>query len=178
YHAPWHGFGEVVALANATVGQLEIHVVGGDVKEMSGLPDNLISHGFLDGAAYRNVFSSCDVGLGSCGLHRIPLKEACPLKMRDYLAAGLAVIVPYEDTALEEKREGDGEYPEWMLKVPNGPENLVGARESILEFCRSWVGRRVPRSEVEPLIDVVALEARRVSFFKSVCEGVGSKVMS
>ena len=151
-------------------------MVGGELGGRDDLPSNLIAHGYLETEAYREVLGSCDVGLGSCGLHRIPLQEACPLKTRDYLASGLPVIVPYADTALEEAKARDGRYPEWVLKVPNESGNLVAEKAGIVEFCRRWAGRRVARAEVEPLIDFFVLERRRLGFFEEICQEEEARV--
>ena len=59
--------------------------------------------------------NSSNVGIGSLSLFKVNLKEASPLKTRDYLARGLPVVVGYHDTDLE----NHSEFNPYFLRVPS-----------------------------------------------------------
>lgn len=58
--------------------------------------------GFLEPEAYRQIIASADVGLGSLGLDRQNLSEACILKNREMLGSGLPVYATHRDVGLPE----------------------------------------------------------------------------
>ena len=62
--------------------------------------------------------SAADVAIGTLSLHTKQMEEACPLKVREYLAWGLPVIIGYKDT----------EFPApdtaFLLQLPNNPTNV------------------------------------------------------
>jgi glycosyltransferase involved in cell wall biosynthesis len=152
----WHGVDKLIELARARP-DVDVSLIG--LEAEAGLPSNVTAYGFLERAAYEPVLARADVALASAGLHRNGLSEASPLKLREYLAYGLPVIVPYEDTDLA------GVEDWWLLRLPNEESNLVDAAETIVEFARRARGRRVPREAVEGLIGARAKEAARLAFF-------------
>ena len=119
------------------------------------------------------MFAHCDVGFATCALYRKKMDEACPLKVRDYLASGLAVVLPHLETALM-REDGSMDEPDWVLRVPNRPGGLESKRDEIVSFCRRWRGQRVPRDEVAPLIDATVLERRRLAFLESIRDARGA----
>ena len=62
----------------------------------------VVYHGVLSKEALTHLYQSMDLGLGTFGLHRKNMKEACTLKSREYLANGLAVVADHKDSALPE----------------------------------------------------------------------------
>ncbi|MNP61531.1 hypothetical protein D3C76_1567280 [compost metagenome] len=100
------------------------------------------------------------MAIGPLALYRRGMKEASPLKVREYLAYGLPVINGYVDTDFKE------EVP-FILRIPNEPRNTVHASAAIEEFVHSWQGRRVDRSEVEHL-DVAVKETARIAYMKRI----------
>ena len=86
------------------------------------------------------------------------MDEACPLKVRRYLAYGLPVILGYRDTDL------DATDAWWLLGLPNTEANVATSLPRIESFVNSVRGRRIPRDEVEPLISAAAKEAARLAF--------------
>lgn len=53
------------------------------------------------------------IAIGSLGLHRIGITEACPLKVREYFGNGLPVLLSYDDTACL----SNPQMEKWTLKV-------------------------------------------------------------
>jgi glycosyltransferase involved in cell wall biosynthesis len=118
---------------------------------------NTTLHGELPPEQYRDVLARADVGVGTLALYREGIQEACSLKVREYLAFGLPVVLANTDT----------DFPsgaEFILQLPNAPEAVSGCVERIEDFIASWRGRRVPRTAITA-IDVVKKEQSRLDFF-------------
>jgi glycosyltransferase involved in cell wall biosynthesis len=152
----WHGVDKLVDLARARP-DIDVSLIGFDPD--AGLPPNVTAHGFLERAAYEAIFARADVALGSAALHRKGMSEASPLKLREYLAYGLPVVLPYEDTDLV------GVDDWWLLRLPNDEENVLEAADAIVRFAAGVRGRRVPRAEVASRIGAEAKERARLEFF-------------
>lgn len=54
-------------------------------------------------------------GIGSLGMHRIGLMEACPLKVREYFGFGFPCIIGYDDTDLMECND----FLPYYLQIPS-----------------------------------------------------------
>ncbi|MEM7387459.1 MAG: glycosyltransferase family 4 protein, partial [Verrucomicrobiota bacterium] len=160
----YHGVDKIFDLARATAGRLEFDLIGQDTYPFGQVPSNVTVHGYLDRDRYEDVFARADVGVGTLALHRKDMEEACPLKVREYLAYGLPVILGYEDTALKKLDEP------WILTLPNTEENLVEAAEEVVRFARAMQGQRVPRPAVEHLIGYESLERDRLAFFQGLVD--------
>ena len=93
------------------------------------------------------------------------MQEACPLKVRDYLAAGLPVILPYSDTAFLGRRS-----PDWVLEIPNCPGGVVEAKDAILDFVGKLQGLRISMAEVAPYVGCEFWEAKRVGFLEEIAK--------
>ncbi len=156
---PWHGLDKIVDLAQL-LPEIDVSLIG--AAPDGPHPPNLTAHGFLGRDAYEPVLAAADAAIGSAGLHRKQLHEASPLKVREYLAYGLPVILPYEDTDLA------GVDDWWLLRLPNEESNLVDAADRILAFAREARGRRVPREAVAGRIGAAAKEARRLEILADV----------
>jgi hypothetical protein len=93
------------------------------------------------------------------------MEEACPLKVREYLAYGIPTIIGYKDT----------DFPNgapFLLCLPNTPDNVEKNLDRIEAFVLSWKGKRVPRSEIEHL-DLKVKEEKRIIFIEEVLAGRG-----
>lgn len=156
---PWHGLDRVLMLAQA-MPDVEFHVVGS-----SGSQDelhNVSYHGLLDRQALANLYSRCSVGLGSLAMERVGMNSSSSLKVREYLACGLGVLLESPDADLEGLhglsvvRWG----AEWVGRASSELERLLtnmpersSIREAALRRCGS-----------------IAVERRRLSFFSRVNE--------
>ncbi|MFP6875022.1 MAG: hypothetical protein VCA55_16105 [Verrucomicrobiales bacterium] len=160
---PWHGVGDVIRFAEQTVGQLEFDLVAGYEFSGDALPANVIWHSFLNEQEFQYIFKQASCGLGTAGLHTKDMEEACPLKVRDYLSAGLPVILPYRDTAFLGR-----DAPDWVLEVPNSKGGLLVAKDTILDFVNRMNGQRIPLEEVAPYVGSDYWEARRMAFLEGI----------
>lgn len=147
---PWHGLDRLLAAAQQCDQDFIVHLVGrvfdDDMAAVASDP-RFIPHGVLDAAQIATLIEESWVGLSSFAFDRKAMTQACSLKVREYLAAGLPVYADHTDV-----------FPESF------PYFVSGACQfgSILEAARTF--RRVTRDEVlsqsKTYIDKTALLAR------------------
>jgi hypothetical protein len=156
----WHGVDKLVDLANAYPEWI-IDVVG---YRRSGVADkllpNMIMHGFLNHKDYVEILKQADVAIGSMAMHRIRLNDGSTLKVREYLAYGLPVIIGYQDVDFPEGSD-------FILELPNTPNNVARSLDRIKAFVDAWRGKRVPRERVLHL-DTKIKEKKRLDFIAEV----------
>src|SRR5690606_3952676 len=128
--------------------------------DLGVLPSNVTAHGQLAYANYRAALAFADVAIGTLALHRKGMGEACPLKIREYLAHGLPTITAYSDTDFMEPRP-------FILQLPNEERNVRDNLPSIDRFVSAWRGHRVPREAVQHL-DIQHKERSRIDFLTEV----------
>jgi hypothetical protein len=157
---PWHGVDKILCLARRFA-NWRFELVGYTAQSLGGdVPPNVTAHGHLPREAYQDVMLKADVALGTMALERNAMTEACPLKVREYLAYGLPTVIGYRDA----------DFPQpvpFLLELPCTPDNVAQNAERIASFVQAWRGRRVPRSCVTHL-DVEVKEARRIEFFSKI----------
>ena len=158
---PWQGIDKVVTLARQRP-QWSFDVVG-SWDDGLGTPSNVTWHGPLGTEAVRSVLAQADVGIGTLALHRKSMSEACPLKVREYLAVGLPVLYGYMDP------DADRLAP-LTLRIANTESNVTDEIDRIDEFVEMSRGARVPRASIAH-IDVAAKEAQRLALFHDVAIG-------
>jgi glycosyltransferase involved in cell wall biosynthesis len=165
--SPWHGLERVDELARL-MPDVHFDIVGLDVgawgvqTNSHTPPPNIHLHGTLPRSAYETILTRATAALGSLALYKNGMNEACPLKVREYLALGLPVIAAYEDTDIPESAD-------YFLRLPNCAESLAPQQERIAAFLGAWQNRRVPRNAVAHL-DTTVKEARRLSFLQNVVQ--------
>ncbi|CAH9056714.1 hypothetical protein PSECIP111854_01849 [Pseudoalteromonas sp. CIP111854] len=159
----WHGLDILNQLAKATNGTLQFHVVGMERDVLSDPAENIHFHGYLPMDEYADIAKRCSVGMGTLALHRKGMKEACPLKVREYLAAGLPVILPYEETAFLD------EEPSWILKI-NSSQDVLDSKTitNVVKFTQKVQKVVVEQHDVARFIDSHQIERKRVAFMKTL----------
>jgi glycosyltransferase involved in cell wall biosynthesis len=157
-HCPWHGVDKILRVAENRPSWV-FDIVGPNVS--GPVPSNVRIHRNLPERVYMKLLGDAHVAIGTLGLHRKSMNEACPLKTREYLACGLPVIVGYEDT----------DFPaevEFLCQIGNTEDNLERNLGKIESFARTWTNRRVQRECVQHL-NITFKEAQRLDFFRDVC---------
>jgi len=97
----WQGLDLIVSdLINSNIQGVELHFIGDISPEMFGSDPRIFYHGMLTKSELEESLSVYDLGLGSFALYRKAMKEACTLKTRDYLAAGIPVYANHTDSGL------------------------------------------------------------------------------
>lgn len=154
----WHGVDKILRMAQL-LPQYDFHIVGPEL-EARKLPANMKQHGYLNKSELFSIYNSIDIGIGSLALHRKRMEEASPLKVREYAAFGLPIIVGYRDTDL------DGQ--EFILNIGNYENNVVDNIHAIKGFIEKWKNRKVSRQIVDTLISSEIKEVKRLAFFQTI----------
>lgn len=156
---PWHGVDKIVAFARLTP-KYAYDLVGPQRTQLRGIPPNVHPHGWMAQEQYEPLVAQADVAIGPLAVHRHGLTEACYLKVREYLAYGLATIVGYKDTDF-------GLAQPFLLILENKEANVLNSVDKIVSFAERWKGRRVNRADVMRL-DLREKERQRLRFFSSL----------
>lgn len=154
----WQGVDKLLSMAR-TMPECDFELIGMQ-SPLRDLPSNVELHGILSRAEYEPLLARCDAAIGTLALHRKGMDESPPLKVREYLAYGLPVIIAYEDT------DFIGMNPWFLLRLPNTESNVSDHIEDIRAFVESVRGRRVPREAIADLIGSDRKEAARLEFFE------------
>ncbi|YCM42631.1 glycosyltransferase [Verrucomicrobiaceae bacterium 227] len=97
---PWHGLDILLEKVRETGVEFILDVVGkvhANHLETAANDERVIFHGVLDQDKLTKLIDSADVGLSCFALERKGMKEACPLKVREYLSHGLPVYSGHRD---------------------------------------------------------------------------------
>jgi glycosyltransferase involved in cell wall biosynthesis len=147
----WHGLDLLLRSMSLSREAALLHLVGvlpDAVMRQAKSDSRVFLHGRLDPPQLRPLIARSWIGLSSFGLSTKGMTEACTLKTREYLRAGLPVYAGHRDSAL----------PADFGYFREGPANW----DAILEYARAV--RAVPRTEValaaRPLIDKEVLLER------------------
>lgn len=154
---PWHGLDVLIQIARA-LPEWRFVLVG--PHGLSDRPANVEFTGPLPPGQLSDVIASADIAFGSLAMSRSGLSEACPLKVRDYLAAGVPTVVGYRDTDFP--RGADFLFDARRLGEPDGPTVA-----DLASFAERWRGRRIPREQLLHL-DVADKERQRLAFFEEL----------
>ncbi len=158
----WHGVDKILRMATLFP-KWQFDIVGVQPNNLQRVPKNVHIYGPLDRQAYRTLIAHADIAIGTLALHRIKMNEACPLKVREYLAYGLPVIIGYKDTDFLNGAP-------FILELPNTEDNIESNVTRIVDFIFEWKGKRVPREALYHL-DLRVKESQRLAFFKNILEG-------
>jgi hypothetical protein len=134
YFYSWHGLEHLIANTKIDPTPCHIHLVG-DIpqtlqNDISADP-RFIYHGRLSTLDIQILASQCTLGLSSFNLEIMKIKEACPLKVREYLKAGLPVYGGYKEVL-------PVDFPYYR----QGPAKL----SEILRFAKEM--QRIPRHQI------------------------------
>lgn len=139
---PWHGLAELLDSMRGDAAPCVLHLVG-------ELPAPLLAraraeprarlHGALDRAGIEALAARSWLGLSSLAMHRLGMTEGSPLKVRQYLALGLAVY-GNRDVLPED-------FPHYRVGGPDLGGILAFAREA------RPVGRAEVARAARPFID-------------------------
>ena len=161
---PWHGVDKIVKLALKQPLWF-FDLVGVTEKDLGvDIPKNITCHGYMNRMEYEKIMARADVAIGTLALHRNKMNEATPLKVREYLAFGLPIIIGYKDIDFPDE-------PPFILQLPNCENNVEQNMELIQNFIEKWMGNRVARSEVLHL-DLREKEKQRIKFMEGVISNI------
>lgn len=138
---PWQGFDQFVKMASL-LPDFTFHLVGPTLSELrSEGSNNLICHGFLDAKQLEELYKCCHIGVGTLALYKKNMEEACPLKVREYMANQLFLILGYTDTDFYEKP--------FSLYIGNSSDNVQKNIAKIKSFILDIASQRKPNDPIE-----------------------------
>ena len=139
----WHGYDRVIEglhnyyyTGEQNKAKVFFHIAGDSSNQESirykelvkkyNLSKYVIFYGKKSGEELDMIFNGADIAVGSLGCHRIAIKNAKPLKNREYCARGLPFFYSDIDVDFEDR--------DFILKVPanDEPVNI----EAIVNFVR------------------------------------------
>jgi glycosyltransferase involved in cell wall biosynthesis len=120
--SPWHGLDRVLHAIKKSDENFVLHLVGKVPNELKDqITDPRVKlHGHLNQNQIVELSEQCWIGLASFALDRNKMKQACPLKSREYLMLGLPVYGDYQDV-----------FPDNFIYYKKDKDNI----SSILNFC-------------------------------------------
>ncbi|RFS17236.1 glycosyltransferase family 4 protein [Emticicia sp. C21] len=163
----WHGVDELVKFGKDLNGQIKINIIGYEAMPEIEHYENIIFHGFLDKNNYINILKKTDIAIGVLSLYRKEMDEACPLKVREYLAYGIPMIQSHKETIFLHK---ENKGPDWCLLLPNEENSLINNKELVMDFILKNKGKRYRDESVLRKIDSNCVEDERLAFFFKVLE--------
>jgi hypothetical protein len=134
---------------------VELHLAGrlgrGQEEAIDALPAGrgvaVLRHGLVPVAEVRRISEGAHLGIAGLALSRNGLREACPLKVREYAAQGLPFVYSFVDP------DFPADWP-YALRLPGEPEPIdveaivafadgIYARGDPSEAIRSWAKERL-----------------------------------
>jgi len=111
FFSPWHGLDIFLDSMEKYKGNIKInlHLVGdvskSDRDKIEKINKNsvnakVILYGRKDNEELDKIFANSTIAISTLALSRTKMKEACPLKTREYIARGIPFIYGYKDTDL------------------------------------------------------------------------------
>lgn len=157
----WHGLDLLLRLAT-TVPKYEFSIVGTTSDNLLDVPKpkNVRFLGPQYGSALEDVYRTHDVAISSLAIHRAGVREASPLKTREYLSYGLPVVVAYEEA--EPKLHAQP----YVLRIETRDVDIESQAAAIAAFGRQWTNRRID-ADLSAL-GSAAIEAKRLDFLADV----------
>ena len=136
----WHGLDRILNGLKNYEGTrpVTLYIVGLYMDQYQGLIDELnqkshievICTGLVGKEEMQTYMARAHIGIGSLGLHRIPLSEASTLKVREYCSMGLPFIISHQDVDLESHPEFSPFY--LTFEANDSPIDL----SSVMTFVR------------------------------------------
>ena len=160
---PWQGFEKLVSLARLCPNF--DFIVAGPVTEVEGLPSNMILRGVLDTASIEATLQRMDIGIGNLGLELVSRRRPSPLKVREYIRAGLPCVIAHDDPDIS-----DDEPSVLQLGYGFSPSAEVARR--LEQFVLDRLGRYCSR-ELALSVSLEQKEARRLALLGTALRSEG-----
>ncbi|HEA28549.1 MAG TPA: glycosyltransferase [Leeuwenhoekiella sp.] len=154
----WHGLEKIFALARKFPAYT-IDIVGYERKDIAeNIPPNVTFHGWVNSAQLKKLYQKSNLGIGSFGNHLVGKKTDSTLKVLEYLANGLPVILGHHDT--------DFHNADFLLKITDEEHKLLPSA-TIKAFIEKNKSRQVTHEELKK-IDSRTKERERLLFFQEL----------
>jgi hypothetical protein len=153
---PWHGL-EYIKELSKSLENVFFDIIGYDGYSTK----NFKYHGYLCSEDYIPIISNSTACIGPLGIQSYKLKESSPLKVREYVALGVPVILGYVDFPLS-KVSDDPMICKLSKNRLNWPNEIMRFIESLEKT------KRVYKKSTLKLIDSKNVEINRVNFVTSL----------
>ena len=154
----WHGLDKIFELAGRFP-DYSFDIVGYERKDVTeDVPPNLTFHGWVNSEQLQTLYQKSNLGIGSFGNHLVGKKTDSTLKVLEYLASGLPVILGHRDTDFHDS--------DFLFKITDDEHQLLPA-EQINAFIEKNKNRKVTHEELKK-IDSRIKEGERLQFFKDL----------
>lgn len=124
---------------------MKIHLVGPISPDLlTEIKDStlFVLHGELDSDQIRLIYNKCTLAISSFGFEKKNMKEACPLKSREYLSAGLPVVGSYIDASLPENFPYYNKIPASLIEIKNIAQKSINYnRKDIRESSEPYINK-------------------------------------
>ncbi len=153
YHA-YHGLERVLLGMLGYHGEVKLTLVmvGLAMEDLPGATQSLLlqvgekvclkQEAQLSAKALALVYAGCHLGLGTLGLYKLSMREACSLKVREYLRYGLPFVYAGNDVEFSGDemfclQVDDEDVPLAMIEVIAFVNQLSDKRDKLLAACQA-----------------------------------------
>ncbi|KAA1244326.1 glycosyltransferase family 4 protein [Aquimarina sp. RZ0] len=153
----WHGIDRIIELANFFT-EYNFDIVGYDKDDFPNTPKNVKFYGWVDKNELEKIYAKNHFGLGSFSNHLVGKKVDSTLKVREYLAYGLPVILGHVDVDLNEE--------DFVFKATNEKGNFIDF-EKIKTYIEKNRDLIVENKDLK-IIESSTKEEERLEFFNTI----------
>lgn len=148
--APWHGLDILLRKVAESNHQFVLHLVGKIPPKLDMLTNDsrVRLHGVMSQEQIMQLSAQCWVGLASFALFRKKMKQACPLKTREYLMLGLPVCGDFEDVFpadVKFYKKNDGDIDE-LINFAFLVRDF--GKEEVREMAKEWIDKKLLLSKL------------------------------
>ena len=155
----WHGVDKIVEMAK-NLTKYDFIIIGQDGCNT----DNLKYMGRMSSDRVIDEIVKCDVGIGTLSIYIYKkMREASPLKTREYLSCGLPIIYAYEDTDLQD-------IEKFALRMDEDNIDLSKIKVFVDSVFNNNNINILARKFAEENLDIRIKEQKRLEFFKEIME--------
>ena len=153
----WHGLNRIMELAKMFT-SWEFIIVGTDYEAYEEIPDNVSCIGWIDKDKLEKIYIKSSIGIGSFNNHLVGKRTDSTLKVREYLAYGLPVLLGHRDV--------DVDGSDFILKATNDEDDFL-PKEQIANFVQEHQNYVVHPGLIQH-IDSKVKERDRLNFFEEL----------
>lgn len=142
----WHGLDLVLAGLGSVQRDFKLHLVGQLLPGQSQVvaaDRRVVPHGVLSRTEIAQLLERSWMALGSFALYRKGMREACTLKVREYLRAGVPVAAGHADVFPEGWGFFRRTLPDMRLLLDHADEWRAQSRSSVSEAARPFIDKQV-----------------------------------
>ena len=175
--AEWHGLDRLInSLQNTTLSnnkKIQIDIIGmsSDTVTLPRLPSNIHIQflGKIEPSTLDAQLQNYHLAIGSLAFYKIRIKEACPLKVRDYWKAGLPVLLAYRDTSCIENNA----FSAFQYSTSNDQQPVV--IEDIFDFVIQLYQQKGVKGEIKKMAKEIISYHSKIKNLISFLESIRNK---